>query len=178
MIAGMPIARRSSSGEVRPRVRHPRRLSPTSKQLSKWLSQAWPSMASQLRKRRQADRSRCPLNRVSRLPSESWKLTTAPSEVLPLLWITPATGGAAPVCEGIIKGATAGTPDPISGHRRPSIGTPSAVMAVRPPERRNPSALPLTEITGRRAPASTGNLVPARSAPIHLHNTGRRTRPG
>jgi hypothetical protein len=46
--------------------------------------------------------------------------------------------GRAPVCEQIIKGTAARTPDSISRNRRPAIGNPPAIP-VLPPMRRSHS---------------------------------------
>jgi hypothetical protein len=94
--------------------------------------------------------------------------------------ITPAPGRASPVGEGIIKGATRGTPDPVGRNPRPRIGTPPARSTVRPPLPRNPSAVPLARVTGYLLPPTAptiGHWVPRWTiAILYLHNTGRRTR--
>jgi hypothetical protein len=94
------------------------------------------------------------------------------------LWITPAARGAAPVCEQIIKGTAARTPDPISRNRRPAIGNPPAIP-VLPPMRRSHSPMPLAQMTGRRMPARTTVIahlpdpVPAPRLPARLAQRGR-----
>jgi hypothetical protein len=46
------------------------------------------------------------------------------------LRITPPACRASPISEGVIEGAAAGTPDPVSRHRRPPIVSPPAVLTV------------------------------------------------
>jgi hypothetical protein len=105
------------------------------------------------------------------------------------LRITPAPSQTSPICERIIKGPAAGTPDPVRGHPRPRTARPPTKRTIRPPTARNPSAVPLARGTGYSTPVAVptiGHWMIARtvavphsldaSRPIHLGSPHVRSR--
>jgi hypothetical protein len=70
------------------------------------------------------------------------------------LRITPAPSRASPICERIIEGAAAGTPDPIRRHPWPRTANPPAGKTIRTPTWRNRSAVPLARGTGCSTPVT------------------------
>ena len=80
------------------------------------------------------------------------------------LWVTPTPSRPAPIGEGIIEGAAAGAPDPVSGDPRPRTAGPPAGKTIRAPTRRNRSAVPLARGAGCSTPVTVptvGHWIPA-----------------
>ena len=92
------------------------------------------------------------------------------------LRITPPACRTAPIREGIIEGAAAGTPDPVSRDTMPAMRTPSARVTVRPPMRRHPSAIPLARVTGCWMGTNCPRRLARAAAVPYQHDTGRRPR--